>query len=285
MEITKVGVIGAGVMGSGIAQRCAMRGFQTVVVDVSTDKIISSQGIIHRSLRKLVDGGTIKNEERKADLDNLEFFTKLYRVADCQMVIESVTEDLDLKQKVFSELDELCIPETILASNTSSFRIGLLAEATKNPERVVGMHFMNPAHVIDLVELVQSEFTSREVAVSSREFALAIGCAIVESKDTPGFIINRILIPMLNEAFYLLESGAASAEDIDRAMVLGTKQPIGPLALADRIGLDVILSILNSWHKELQDDRYKPCSILKKYVQKHQLGRKSGKGIFAYPDV
>ncbi|MCH8209597.1 MAG: 3-hydroxybutyryl-CoA dehydrogenase [Nitrospinae bacterium] len=285
MEITKVGIVGAGVMGSGIAQRCAMRGFQTVVVDVSTDKIINSQGIIHRSLRKLVDGGAIKNDERQGALSKLEFYTKLYRVADCGMVIESVSEDLDLKQKVFSELDELCVPETILASNTSSLRISLLAAATKNPGRVVGMHFMNPAPVIDLVEFIRCESTSNEVAAVSRQFAMDVGCAIVESRDIPGFIVNRILIPMLNEALYLLEADAASAEDIDRAMVLGTKQPVGPLALADRIGLDVILSILSSWHKELQDDRYKPCPLLKRYVQKHQLGRKTGKGIFAYPDA
>lgn len=285
MKITKVGIVGAGVMGSGIAQRCAMHGFQTVVVDVSTDRIINSQGIIHRSLRKMVGNGAIKNEERQGALSKLEFYTKLYRMADCQMVIESVNEDLDVKQKVISELDELCILDTILASNTSALRISLLADAAKNPERVVGLHFMNPAHVIDLVEFVQGDRTSSEVAASSREFALAIGCAIVDSKDRPGFIINRLLIPMLNEALNLLEVGVASAEDIDRAMVLGTKQPIGPLALADRIGLDVILSIMNYWHKEFQDDKYKPCPILKRYVQKNQLGRKTGKGIFEYPDV
>lgn len=282
MATASVGVIGAGVMGSCIAQRCALHGYRTVVVDISPSILIASQKRVHGSLRRCVEKNLVSDSQRQSALGRLEFFTKLNRVADCGMVIEAVNEDIDLKKKVISELDSLCGKETVLASNTSSFCIGDLARAAKNPDRVMGIHFMNPATSIDLVELVRSDLTSPKVVDLCKQFAASLGCEIVETRDTPGFVINRILIPMLNEAAYVLEAGVASAEDIDRAMALGARHPIGPLALADRIGLDVILSILTGWHKEFQNERFKPCPIFKEYVRKNRLGRKTGKGFFDY---
>ena len=216
-------------------------------------------------------------------MKNVEFCESLSRLADCCLVIEAVTENREMKEKLFSELDRVCKPATILASNTSSIPLKLLASATRRPDRVVGLHFMNPAPLIPLVELIRAEGTSDDTMRVCREWLRTLESEVVESSDSPGFIINRILIPMVNEAICVLEAGVASAQDIDKAMVMGTRQPMGPLALADLIGLDTVLFILQTLHRELKDDRYRPCSLLEEYVRQNRLGRKTGRGFYGYP--
>ncbi|MDH5762896.1 MAG: 3-hydroxyacyl-CoA dehydrogenase NAD-binding domain-containing protein [Nitrospinota bacterium] len=285
MEIIKVGIVGAGTMGAGIAQRCAMHGYMVVLVDTNPETLDAAEAHIQKSLDRFIEKGTLSPEGRLDALAKIHRSTELKQISDCDLVIEAVPEKLEVKREIFSELDWMCPPETILASNTSSFSITRLALSTRHPERVLGLHFMNPAPLIDFVELVRGKETSEEVAEKGKQFARSLACEVIESKDAPGFIINRVLMPMVNEAIYALEAGVASVEDIDRAMVQGTHQPVGPLALADRIGLDVVLSILNTLHQELADERFRPCALLAEYVHQGRLGRKSGKGFYDYEKI
>ena len=282
MEIIKVGIVGAGTMGAGIAQRCAMHGYMVVLVDTNPEILDKAEERIQNSLEKFVQKGTLSSEDRLDALAKIHLETGLETVCDCDLVIEAVPEKLELKRDIFSELDATCSAEAILASNTSSFAITRLALATRHPERVLGLHFMNPAPVINFVELVRGKETSDEVAEKIKHFAQSLACEVVESKDSPGFIINRILMPMINEAICAFEGSVASAEEIDRAMVEGTHQPVGPLALADRIGLDVVLAILNTLHRELASERFRPCDLLVEYVRQGRLGRKTSRGFYEY---
>jgi 3-hydroxybutyryl-CoA dehydrogenase len=285
MEIIKVGVVGAGTMGAGIAQRCAMHGYMVVLVDTNPSILDVAEARIQTSLDKFVEKENLSQEDKLDALAKIHRSTELKKVSDCDLVIEAIPERLDMKKEIFSELDWMCPPETILASNTSSFSITRLASSTRHPERVLGIHFMNPAPVVGLVELVRGKETSDATAERGKQFARSLACEVVESGDSPGFIINRVLMPMINEAIYAFEAGVGSAEEIDRAMVQGTHQPVGPLALADRIGLDVVLSILNTLHKELASERFRPSDLLAEYVRQGHLGRKSSRGFYEYEKV
>lgn len=282
MEIAKVGVIGAGVMGAGIAQRCATHSYRAVLVDARQDQLLSASARIKESLDKLVKRGVLAERLKEEILKNIELAPDLSHVADCDLTVEAVNEDPELKKNVFRELDRICSPQTILASNTSSIPISLLAGATGRPEKVIGLHFMNPVPLSTLAELIRAGRTSAETMETCKRFAQSLALETVESADTPGFIINRVLMPMINEAAHALAQGVAGAEDIDRAMVLGTRQPMGPLALADLIGLDVVLSIIQTLHRETKQDRFKPCPLLEDHVRQNRLGRKTGRGFHTY---
>ena len=282
MKIVKVGVVGAGVMGAGIAQRCATFQYNVVLTDNLPAQLESAKNRIRASLDKAVGKDQISNYQKIEIYENIEFVTGLDSVRDCELVIEAVPEKAGLKQQVFRDLDRICPANTILASNTSSIPLARLAEATQRPDKVLGIHFMNPVPLMKLVEMIRTPHTSTATFDKCKKFVTAMGCEIVESKDTPGFIINRVLMPMINEAVYALQEGVASAEDIDKGMILGTNHPKGPLALADYIGLDTVLFILQTIHRELGNDRFKPCPLLEEYVRQNRLGRKTGRGFFTY---
>lgn len=278
----KIGVVGAGIMGSGIAQRCATYSSQVVLVDSQPEQLRAAEKRIGESLDKLVKKGAVSENQKALVLGNIQLREKLDDLADCDLVIEAVTENRALKESVFAELDRLCKPECILASNTSSIPLKLLAGVTGRPDKVLGLHFMNPVPVIPLVELIRAERTSDASVFVCREWLTTLQSEVVESCDSPGFIINRILIPMINEAVGVLADGVANVQDIDKAMVVGTRQPMGPLALADLIGLDTVLFILQTLHAELKDERYRPCPLLEEYVRDNRLGRKTGRGFHDY---
>lgn len=282
MQIAKVGVVGAGIMGSGIAQRCATYSCPVVLIDSQMAQLQSAEKRIADSLDKLIKKGVIPASQKTSVAGTIAYREELQYLSDCDLVIEAVTEHRPLKEKIFAELDCLCKPACILASNTSSIPLRLLAGVTGRPDKVLGLHFMNPAPVIPLVELIRSERTSDETVQVCRAWLTALKSEVVESRDSPGFIINRILIPMINEAVGVLAGGVASAEDIDKAMVVGTRQPMGPLALADLIGLDTVVFILRTMHAELNDDRYRPCPLLEEYIRQNRLGRKTGRGFHDY---
>lgn len=281
---TRVGVIGAGIMGAGIAQRCAMHDYPVTLVDVHPEVLRLAGQRIRESLGKFEKKNSITSEGCSSIMQRIAFRTELGHVSGCDLVIEAVNEDADLKRILFNDLGRICRVDTILASNTSSIPIHDLARETNRPGRVIGLHFMNPVPLISLVELIRSSLTANEVVRTCAEFVRALGCEVVQSEDRPGFIINRILMPMINEAAHALRSGVASAADIDRAMVLGTKQPIGPLALADLIGLDTVVHILETLQDGFGDDRFRPCPLLEEYVEQNRLGRKTGHGFFEYGD-
>jgi 3-hydroxybutyryl-CoA dehydrogenase len=279
---TKVAVIGAGVMGAGIAQRAATFGFCVTLVDKKDEYLKAAEKRIVESLGKMFEKGIISDDMEGGTLTLIEMTTDINAISSSDLVIEAVNENLELKQKIFMELDQICSSKVILATNTSSIPIASLASVTKSPQRVVGLHFMNPVPLIPLVEMIRTDQTSDATFQACRAFLEEIGCEPVHSKDCPGFIINRILIPMINEAVKVLESDVASAKDIDRAMVLGTKQPMGPLALADLIGLDTVVNILETLYAGFKDERYRPCPLLLDYVRQNKLGRKTGHGFFDY---
>ena len=278
----KIGVIGAGIMGAGIAQRCATFGYRVSLVDMQEECLQSARMRIVQSVDKLMEKAVFSRDLLSNVLSLIDFVTDFEAVSSCDLVIEAVNENPDLKKKIFSDLDKTCSSQTILATNTSSIPITALAGVTERPQRVLGLHFMNPVPIIPLVEIIWADQTSNKVLADCVNFVESVECEWVESKDSPGFIINRILIPMINEAVRVLESGIATAEDIDRAMVLGTKQPMGPLALADLIGLDTVLNILNTLYAGFKDERYRPSPLLEKNVRENRLGRKTGCGFFEY---
>lgn len=281
-DIKTVGVVGAGTMGSGIAQVVASSGRQVVLVDVTDAAIGRGMKAIEGSLGRLVKKETISEEESKSIASRIKTTTKYEDFKDVDLVIEAAFEDMKVKKEIYKKLDESTSPDVVLATNTSSLPIVEIAVGTGRPDKVVGMHFFNPAPVMKLVEVIKTLATSDETAEFAFNFATALGKEPVRTKDIPGFIVNRILIPMLNEAVFAYSDGVGTAEDIDKAMKLGTNQPIGPLALIDLIGLDVTIDVMDVFYKEFQDSKYRAAPLLRQMVRAGWLGRKSGKGFFQY---
>ena len=275
-------VVGAGQMGAGIAQVSLQAGLRVTLVDVSKEGLAKGADRIRAGLAKLVEKGKLDDAKRKAAEANLATATSPSEVKDVDFAVEAVTENEDLKRRIFQDLDAVVKPGGVLATNTSSIPITRIAAGTKRPEAVIGMHFMNPVPVMQLVELIRGAATSDETYQKTRALAEKMGKTTVVSKDMPGFIVNRILIPMLNEACFALMEGLGTAEDIDTAMKLGTNQPMGPLQLADFIGLDTCLYIAEVLHKGLGDSKYRPCPLLRQYVDAGWYGKKSGRGFYKY---
>jgi 3-hydroxybutyryl-CoA dehydrogenase len=282
MTIHTVGVVGAGAMGSGIAQAFAEAGFAVVLHDVSPAALARARQTIADSLRRFVLRGTRTESDAAETLARVTTVASLDDLSQADFVVEAVAEDLAIKCAVFSRLDSLLRPETIFASNTSALSISALGEATQRPDRVLGLHFMNPVQIMALVELVRGRDTSDASMAVARQACARLKKTVVESADSPGFITNRVLMPMINEAIYALAEGVASPTAIDDAMKLGMNHPMGPLALADFIGLDVCLAILNVLKDGLHDAKYTPCPLLVQMVADGRLGRKSGRGFFVY---
>ncbi len=278
----KAAVIGAGTMGNGIAHVFAQNGFEATLIDVSTEILEKARATIEKNLGRQVKKGAIDESVQKATLDRLVTTTDIAAAAGADIVIEAVPEDEKLKAETFRKLDEVADESAILASNTSSIAITRLAAHTLRPERVIGMHFMNPVPVMQLVEVVRGLATSDETADAVVRLARDLGKTPVVVNDSPGFVSNRVLMPMINEAIYCLHEGVAAAEAIDEVMKLGMNHPIGPLALADLIGLDTCLFILEVLHHDLGEDKYRPCPLLRKHVDAGWLGRKAGRGFYNY---
>jgi 3-hydroxybutyryl-CoA dehydrogenase len=281
-EIKEVGVIGAGTMGSGIAQVVASSGRKVVLIDVSEASLDRGMTSIEKSLARMVKKGDIAESDSRVIVSNIQVTTKYEDLSGVDMVVEAIFEEIGVKKETFKKLDEFTRPEIILATNTSSLPIVEIAISTKRPEKVVGMHFFNPAPIMKLVEVVKSLTTSDETAQIAYDFSKALGKEPVKAKDIPGFIVNRILIPMLNEAVFTLQDGIGTPEDIDKAMKLGTNQPMGPLALIDLIGLDVTLDVIDVLYREFQDSKYRAAPLLRQMVRSGWLGRKTGRGFYEY---
>jgi len=278
----KIFVLGAGTMGSGIVQAFAQKGYEVIVRDIKDELVQSGIVRINNVLSKLVSKGKMTEETKEDILSRISGTTDMNLAADCDLVVEAAIENMKIKKEIFAELDKICKPETILASNTSSLSITEVASATNRPEKVIGMHFFNPAPVMKLVEIIRGMATSQETFDAVKELSVAIGKEPVEVEEAPGFVVNRILIPMINEASFILQEGIASVEDIDTAMKYGANHPMGPLALGDLIGLDVCLAIMDVLYNETGDTKYRSSSILRKYVRAGWLGRKSGRGFYNY---
>ncbi len=278
----KIGVVGAGTMGRGIAQFLAGTGSQVILHDIKTQYVEDALESIDKTLTRSVEKERITPDDKQKTLNNIEITTDLKDFRDRELVIEAASEKMEVKKKIFQDLDTICENDTILASNTSALSITEIATSIANPERVLGIHFFNPVPVMKLVEIVRGLTTSAEVVEKCREFVADSGKTVVEVQESPGFIVNRILIPMINEAVFLLQEGVASADDIDTAMKNGANHPIGPLALADMIGIDVCLAIMETLHQELGEDKYRPCPLLRQKVRACQLGRKTGQGFYSY---
>jgi 3-hydroxybutyryl-CoA dehydrogenase len=281
-SIHTVGVVGAGTMGSGIAQVFAQAGFDVRLIDVVPAALDRARTTIERSLDKFVEKGRLSPGDRDLVLDRIAFGGSLDELAAADVIVEAIVEDVSAKRALFGTLDRIARPEVVLASNTSSISITVLGAATARPHQVVGMHFMNPVPLMTLVELVRGQATSSETMHLAAELCARLGKTAVEAADYPGFISNRLLMPMINEAIYALMEGVGTAEAIDTVMRLGMNHPMGPLALADFIGLDVCLAILEVLHDGLGDPKYRPCPLLKRMVAAGHLGRKSGQGFYRY---
>ncbi|MDY6893194.1 MAG: 3-hydroxybutyryl-CoA dehydrogenase [Chloroflexota bacterium] len=282
MDITKVGVVGSGQMGSGIAQVCALSGYQTILAARSSSSLDRGLENINSALLRAIAGGWITEEVKSATLARIHGTTKIEDIADCDLVIEAIVENMEEKKKLFAELDRLCPVPAILASNTSCLSVTEMALATENPGRVIGLHFFNPPPVMALLELITTVVSSEETFNIARKFAESLKKTVVVVKDTPGFIVNRLLIPFLLDAIWLLESGLATKEDIDTSMVLGCNQPMGPLRIADFIGLDTLNNVADAICNELDDVRFAVPPILRKMVAAGYLGRKTGRGFYEY---
>jgi len=282
MIMKKVSIIGAGTMGTDIAQVFAKKGFDVVVRDITDDIIAKSSARLDKTVSRLVEKGKLTAEDKQDMLGRIKFTTDLADSADADLVIEAIIENVEIKKDLFKTLDGLCKPETIIATNTSSISITELSAAVSRKDKFIGMHFFNPATIMKLIEIIRGLETSEESFQKIKELSVAIGKEPVEVNDSPGFIVNKVLIPMINEAAFVLMEGVASAEDIDKAMCLGANHPMGPLALSDLIGNDVVLNIMNVLYSETGDSKYRPCLLIKKMVRGGLLGRKSGKGFFDY---
>jgi 3-hydroxybutyryl-CoA dehydrogenase len=281
-SIRNVGVIGAGQMGNGIAHVCALAGFPVLLNDVSSARIKDAMATINGNMARQVAKKTITENDRQAALARISSAESLEAMGKCDLVIETATEKEDVKRKIFAELCPLLKPETILATNTSSISITRLASATDRPERFIGIHFMNPVPLMELVELIRGIATGDQTFEVCREFVTKLGKTIAVAEDFPAFIVNRILLPMINEAIYTLYEGVGTVESIDTAMRLGAHHPMGPLELADFIGLDTCLSVMQVLYEGLADSKYRPCPLLVKYVEAGWLGRKTKRGFYDY---
>lgn len=278
----KIFVIGAGTMGAGIVQAFAQKGYEVIVRDIKDEFVERGISGINKGLTKLVAKGKMTEEDKEDILSRITGTTDLALAEDCDLVIEAAVENMEIKKTIFAELDGICKESTILASNTSSLSITEVASATKRPDKVIGMHFFNPAPVMKLVEIIRGMATSNETFDVVKEVSVAIGKEPVEVAEAPGFVVNRILIPMINEATFILQEGIASVEDIDTSMKYGANHPMGPLALGDLIGLDVCLAIMDVLYNETGDSKYRASNLLRKYVRAGYLGRKTGRGFYTY---
>ena len=282
MATRTIGLVGAGTMGSGIAQAGALSGYDVTMQDISDKQVATGIKGITKSLERLAAREKISSADQSSALARIQGTTILEDLSECDVVIEAATENIDLKIAVFGQLDELCKSDAILASNTSSLSITRLAAATRRPDRVIGLHFFNPVPIMKLVEIVRALQTSDETFTEMDTLTRQLGKEPVSVQDSPGFVVNRMLVPMINEAIFVLHEGLASAEEIDTAMKLGANHPIGPLALADMIGVDVCLFVMEILHNDFADSKFRPCPLLKKMVNAGYLGRKSGRGFFNY---
>lgn len=278
----KICVIGAGTMGAGIAQVFITSGYEVILKDIKEEFVDRGIIKIRSELQKLVEKGRITENIKEDTLSRLKGTTNVDLIKDCDLVIEVAVENMDIKRSIFEELDRICKAETIFATNTSSLSITEIATATGRSDKFIGMHFFNPAPLMKLVEIIRGMATSQETFESVKELTTAIGKESIEVKEAPGFVVNRILIPMINEAIGVYAEGTASVEDIDKGMKYGANHPIGPLALGDLIGLDIVLAIMNVLYEETGDFKYKPHRLLQKYVSAGWLGRKMGKGFYQY---
>ena len=280
--ISSVGVIGAGQMGAGIAQVCAAIGRKVILCDIKQEFVDNGIGTITKNLKRSVSKERINQDEMDNTLGKVSTTLELNDLKDCNIIIEAIVENIDIKKKLFLDLGNICNKDTILASNTSSIPIGILAEASGRPSKVVGMHFMNPVPVMKLVEVIRAKSTADHTFESTFKLAEDLNKVPVLVNDFPGFVSNRILLPMLNEAIFCVMEGVAEPEAIDTVMKLGMSHPMGPLTLADFIGLDTCLAIMEVLHRDFNDDKYRPCPLLKEMVEQGKLGKKSGEGFYKY---
>jgi len=282
MTLKTIGVIGAGTMGNGIAQTCAVCGYDVIMQDVSDAALQRGLSTIEKSLGRLVSKEKISQAECDAAMGRIQVTSDIHAMADRDLVIEAASENLEIKLSVFTQLNEICADRTILATNTSSLSLTRIAAASGRDDRVIGMHFFNPVPLMALVEVIRALQTSDQTYQAIEALAKDLGKTPVSVKDSPGFVVNRMLVPMINEAVFILYEGLAQAEDIDAAMKLGAAHPMGPLALADMIGLDVCLWVMDVLHQEFGDSKFRPCPLLKQMVDAGYLGRKSGRGFYTY---
>ena len=282
MDIKTIGVLGAGTMGSGIAQVAGEAGFDVIMRDIEDSFVQRGRQIIEKNLNRAVDKGKKSKEEAEAVTGRISGTTDLEAMAGVDLVIEAVIEDIELKKELYGELDRICAPGVVLASNTSGLSISEMAAATRSPHQVIGMHFFNPAPVMKLVEVTRGAVTSDQTFELIMDLSRKMGKDPIAVNEAPLFVVNRILVPMLNEAAYVLMEGVASAEDIDKGMKLGANHPMGPLALADLVGLDVLLLVQDTLYKETGDSKYRACPLIRKMVRAGHLGRKAGRGFYSY---
>ena len=282
MSITTVGIVGAGTMGNGIAQACAVSGINVVMVDIAQPAVDKGLATVGKSLDRMLQKEKITEADKAAALGRIKGSTSYDDLKGAQLVIEAATENHELKNKILKQLDDLLAPEVIIATNTSSISITQLAAVTKRADKFVGMHFFNPVPMMALVEIIRGLQTSDATHDAVKELALKLGKSPITVKNAPGFVVNRILVPMINEAFFVLAEGLATPEDIDTGMKLGCNHPIGPLALADMIGLDVCLAVMEVYLEQFGDSKYRPCPLLREYVAAGRLGRKTGMGVYSY---